>query len=140
MRGLYERGILDVPEVKPYLSSWLAQGEEARVYDGELPHKLAIFDRQTVLVHLTMSGDQARTLFIRHAELAMSLGMLFDSLWEQSSPLLPASAAGKAGAHTAGPKRPMALPKASAKATHSPRRSSSKPASPRRKKKQNENT
>lgn len=94
--SLYERAILDVPEIRPYLAGWISQGEEARVYEGELPHKLAIFDRQTVLVHLTMPGDQIRTLFIRHAELAMSLGMLFDSLWEKSGPLL--SPGGKGGA------------------------------------------
>jgi len=87
IRSLYERAIIDVPEVKPYLSQWLTQGEEARIYEGELPHKLAIFDRQTVLVHLTMPGDQMRTLFIRHPELALSLGMLFDSLWNDSTPL-----------------------------------------------------
>lgn len=97
IRSLYERAILDVPEIRPYLASWISQGEEARVYEGELPHKLAIFDRQTVLVHLTMPGDQMRTLFIRHAELAMSLGMLFDSLWEKSGPLVSpiAGVAGK---------------------------------------------
>src|SRR4029077_6618735 len=37
-RGLYERAVLDTPGVKPHLAMWIAHGEEARVYDGELPH------------------------------------------------------------------------------------------------------
>jgi sugar-specific transcriptional regulator TrmB len=86
-RGLYEKAVLDAPEVRPYLERWIAKGEEARIYPGELPHKLALFDRQTVLLPLFMPGKQVRTLFIRHQPLATSLGMLFDSLWEKSEPL-----------------------------------------------------
>jgi HTH-type transcriptional regulator, sugar sensing transcriptional regulator len=86
-RGLYERAILDAPEVRPFLETWVAKGEEARIYNGELPHKLAIFDRQTVLLPLFMPGNQVRTLFVRHQPLAISLGMLFDSLWERSEPI-----------------------------------------------------
>lgn len=92
IRSLYERTVLEVAAIKPFLKKWLSDGEEARVYEGELPHKLAIFDRQSVLVHLTMPGDQMRTLFIRHTELANSLGMLFDSLWAGSKPLQPEDA------------------------------------------------
>jgi len=58
-----------------------------RIYDGKLPHKLAIFDRKRALVHLTMPGDQMRTLYIDHLELAVSLGIAFDALWEHSEPL-----------------------------------------------------
>ncbi len=86
-RGLYEQAVLEAPEVRPYLERWIAKGEEARIYPGELPHKLAIFDRQTVLLPLFMPGKRVRTLFIRHQPLAASLGMLFDSLWEKSEPL-----------------------------------------------------
>jgi len=87
VRAVYERAALDVADVKPYLESWIARGEEARVYEGELPHKLAIFDRHSVLVHLSMPGDQMRTLYIRHPELAMSLGAAFDSFWERANPI-----------------------------------------------------
>ena len=58
-----------------------------RIYDGKLPHKLAIFDRKRALVHLTMPGDQMRTLYIDHPELAVSLGIAFDALWDRSKPL-----------------------------------------------------
>jgi len=87
VRAIYERAVLEVAAVKPYLAVWVAQGEQVRIYDGELPHKLAIFDRKRALVHLTMPGDQMRTLYIDHPELAVSLGIAFDSLWEGSKPL-----------------------------------------------------
>lgn len=86
-RGLYERAIMDAPEIQPYLSKWIAAGEEARAHDGELPHKLAIFDRQNILMPLITSNGQGRTLFIRHPQLAMSLGMFFDFLWERAEPI-----------------------------------------------------
>jgi sugar-specific transcriptional regulator TrmB len=86
-RALYERAIVDAPEIKPYLSKWIAFGEEARVYDGELPHKLAIFDRQNILMPLVMGNGQMRVLFIRHPQLAASLTMLFEFLWERAKPI-----------------------------------------------------
>jgi sugar-specific transcriptional regulator TrmB len=87
VRAVYERAVLDAAAVKPYLARWVAQGEEVRIYDGKLPHKLAIFDRKRALVHLTMPGDQMRTLYIDHPELAVSLGIAFDALWQHSEPL-----------------------------------------------------
>jgi len=86
-RGLYERATLDSPAVGPYLAKWVADGDEVRVYDGNLPHKLALFDRQSAFVALSMPGDQMRTVYIRHPELANSLGILFDTFWEKSEPL-----------------------------------------------------
>ncbi|MCA1650357.1 MAG: helix-turn-helix domain-containing protein [Acidobacteria bacterium] len=87
IRGLYERAALDAPMVKPYLEKWLSDGEEGRVYNGELPHKLAIFDGQNILMPLITPGSQGRTLFIRHPQLATSLGMLFETLWERAEPI-----------------------------------------------------
>ena len=86
-RGLYEKAVLNTPEIRPHLAQWAAAGEEIRIYDGELPHKLAIFDRQRVLAHLSMQGDQMRTLYIQHPELAATLGVAFDALWNQSEAL-----------------------------------------------------
>jgi len=87
-RGLYESAIVDAPEIKPYLSKWIAAGETARVHQGELPHKLAIFDRQSILVPL-VPPRPGRILFlsIRNTQLAASLGMLFELLWERADPL-----------------------------------------------------
>lgn len=86
-RGLYEEAVLSVPEVKPYLETWVAAGEEARIYKGELPHKLAIFDSQNILLPLVTPGSQGKTLFIRHPQLAAGLGMLFESLWQTAEPV-----------------------------------------------------
>jgi sugar-specific transcriptional regulator TrmB len=89
VRSLYERAVLDDASVGPYLAKWIAAGEEARVYDGELPHKLAIFDAQVVLMPLIVHGDQNRTVLIRHPQLAESLSLAFEFLWRQSEPLSP---------------------------------------------------
>lgn len=88
-RGLYERAILDAPAVAPYLARWIAQGDEVRVYNGELPHKLAIFDSQIVLMPLIRPGEPTKTVLIRHPQLAQSLGLAFEHLWEQSNPVAP---------------------------------------------------
>ena len=87
-RGLYEKAIMDVPEIKASLSKWITAGEIARLHDGELPHKVAIFDRQSVLVPL-VPPQPGRILFlsIRNSQLAASLGMLFDLLWERAEPI-----------------------------------------------------
>ncbi len=86
MRGLYERAVMSGPLIEPYMASWISKGEEARIYNGILPHKLAIFDKRAVLMHLAMAGEKMTTLFVRHSELAISLVMLFDALWERSEP------------------------------------------------------
>lgn len=87
IRGLYERAIVDSPEIHPYLTKWISAGEEARVHDGELPHKLAIFDRQNILMPLITPAGQGRTLFIRHPQLARTLGIAFEALWERAEPI-----------------------------------------------------
>lgn len=86
-RTVYERAILEAPEVKPYLAEWIAEGEEARVYDGELPHKLVVVDQQNILLPLITPGREARTLYIRHPQLGASLTLLFESFWERSTPI-----------------------------------------------------
>jgi sugar-specific transcriptional regulator TrmB len=87
VRSLYERSALDDPQVKPHLSEWIAAGEEARVIDDELPHKLAIFDNEVVVMPLPLPGEQMRTLLIRHTQLAKSLGLAFQFLWNQAEPI-----------------------------------------------------
>lgn len=86
-RSLYEKAALDDPAVKPFISGWLAAGEEARIYDGELPHKLAIFDLQVVLMPLIRPGEQTKTILIRHEELAQSLSLAFQFVWDRSEPI-----------------------------------------------------
>ncbi len=93
VRSVYECSALNDPALEPHLPKWIAAGEEARFYDGELPHKLALFDRQSILMPLVTPKGQGSTLFIRHPQLGMSLGMLFDSFWQRAKPF-PANRAG----------------------------------------------
>jgi len=86
-RGLYEKSALENSAVSPFVSSWISAGEEARVYDGELPHKLAIFDAQVVLMPLIRPGEPTKTLLIRHPQLAQSLSLAFEYVWERSAPI-----------------------------------------------------
>lgn len=86
-RGLYERAVLDDPAIEPYLANWVAKGEEIRVYDGKLPHKLAIFDSKIALMPLILPGEQLKALLIRNRQLAETLGHAFERFWEQSKPI-----------------------------------------------------
>ena len=87
VRSLYEGGILDDPAIKAYVLKWVALGEEARVYDGELPHKLAIFDSQVVLMPLIRAGESTKTVVIRHPQLAQTLSLAFQYLWDRAEPV-----------------------------------------------------
>lgn len=87
-RCLYERAVLEDPRVKPYLAEWIAAGEEARVYDGELPYKLAVFDSKVVLLTLVRHNGQSSALLVRHALFAKSISTLFDSFWREAEPLI----------------------------------------------------
>ena len=86
-RAIYEKAALDEPAIKPYLSKWLAEGEEARIYDGELPHKLAIFDSKVALMPLIMPGKQVKAVLIQHPKLVQTLSLGFEYLWERSQPV-----------------------------------------------------
>jgi HTH-type transcriptional regulator, sugar sensing transcriptional regulator len=89
-RSIYERAALEDAGIKPYLAQWIAAGEEARIYNGELPHKLAIFDRKVVLLPLINAGEQTKTILIRHPQLAEGLSLCFQYVWDRSDPVGPA--------------------------------------------------
>ena len=84
VRGVYEKTALEDSGVKPYFHKWITAGEDARVYDGELPHKMVIFDSQVVLMPLIMPGEQMRALLIRNAQLAQNLSLAFQYVWDRS--------------------------------------------------------
>lgn len=92
VRNLYEKAAVEDPAIKPYFYQWLAAGEEARIYDGELPHKLVIFDAQIVLLPLFRPGEQVNTVVVHHAQLAQSLSLAFDHVWEKAEPVTAESA------------------------------------------------
>lgn len=86
-RCLYEPAVLEDPAIKPYVEGWIAGGEQARVHYGELPYKLVVYDTEVVLLALKMPGDELRALLIRHEQLAKSLSMLFEFLWNEGEPI-----------------------------------------------------
>jgi sugar-specific transcriptional regulator TrmB len=87
-RSIYEKEAVDDPGIKPYIAEWITAGEEARIYDGELPHKMVIFDSQVVLMPLIMPGEQMRALLIRNAQLAQNLSLAFQYVWDRSEPVV----------------------------------------------------
>jgi sugar-specific transcriptional regulator TrmB len=89
VRGIYEKGGIEDPAIKPYLRDWIAAGEEARIYDGRLPHKMIIFDSHIVLLPLLTGGGQMRAVLVRNEQLAATLVLAFDRVWEQSEPIEP---------------------------------------------------
>lgn len=90
-RGLYEAAVLDNPEVEPYLSRWVAAGEEARVIDESLPLKLALFDSAAALLPLEDRREryQVTAIIIHHLSLSTGLRVLFDTLWDKAAPMFP---------------------------------------------------
>ena len=88
-KALYERAVMEDPKVAPYIEGWLAGGEEARVYDGELPYKLAVFDQEVVLLTLARRSGHPAAMLVRHAPFARSMSILFDFFWNQAKPLTP---------------------------------------------------
>jgi sugar-specific transcriptional regulator TrmB len=95
-RAIYEKAGLEDPAIKPYFRNWIAAGEEARIYDGELPHKLAVFDSKVALMPLIVPGHQAKTVLIRHPQMAQTLSLGFEYLWERSEPIAKAAGATRA--------------------------------------------
>src|SRR5207249_9754683 len=79
---------------------------EARLYDGELPFKLVIFDREVVFSTLVRRSGHPAALFVKHAPYARGMSILFEFFWNQSKPLVieeqrVTTAASKASAKSA---------------------------------------
>jgi HTH-type transcriptional regulator, sugar sensing transcriptional regulator len=88
-RAIYDRAVLDDASVAANLGSWIAEGEQARVYPGELPMKFALFDQHVVMMPLVAPGvTGVVAVIVRNHQLAAALGMLFDTLWAGSAPLV----------------------------------------------------
>jgi HTH-type transcriptional regulator, sugar sensing transcriptional regulator len=87
-RAIYDSALLADASVAPHLAGWTAEGEQARVYHGELPLKFALFDGHTVVMPLVAPGvTGVVALIVRSRELAGALGLLFETLWAGSEPL-----------------------------------------------------
>jgi HTH-type transcriptional regulator, sugar sensing transcriptional regulator len=87
-RAIYDRTALDDPSVHSHLDLWTAEGEQARHYPGELPMKFAVFDTQAVIMPLMSPGvSGVFAVIVRNRDLAATLELLFDTLWEGCEPL-----------------------------------------------------
>jgi sugar-specific transcriptional regulator TrmB len=88
-RVIYEAAMLYDQYVAPHLKAWIEAGEEARVYSGELPLKLALFDSK--IAWMPLETDAKRhpvvSVLIRHHALGTALRLLFEYLWKESQPL-----------------------------------------------------
>lgn len=90
VRATYDHGLMHHPEVAANIGTWVAAGEQARVYHGDLPMKFAVFDGHTVLMPLFAPGvGGVVALIVRSRELAGALGLLFETLWTASAPVEP---------------------------------------------------
>jgi sugar-specific transcriptional regulator TrmB len=87
-KALYERAALDDPQIAPYIDGWLAGGEEARVFDGELPYKFFVFDDELVVSTLVWGDGRPTALLVRHPPYARSMSILFNFFWNQAKPLV----------------------------------------------------
>jgi hypothetical protein len=107
-KALYERAVLDDPKIAPYLQGWLSGGEEARVFEGELPYKFFIYDQEIVLSTIVRRSGPPTALLVRHAPYARAMSILFNHFWNQSKPLGEiASTAKKASARSARKTEPI---------------------------------
>lgn len=88
VRAIYEPDVLDDDKIAPYLRSWVDAGEQARVYEGDLPLKLVLFDSRIAWMPLGTTGShKAITVLVQHHALAHALHVLFEHLWRESKPL-----------------------------------------------------
>lgn len=92
-RGIRGRCIYEIPTDEDE-SRWLSEhikgavraGEEARVLE-DVPMKMAIFDSRIVLFALgdpLSKGPSLTSQIVEHRDLARSLKILFESLWEEA--------------------------------------------------------
>lgn len=88
-RAIYESALLTDEHVAPFLEGWIAAGEEARAFDGELPLKLVLFDNK--IAWMPLETDALRhpvvSVVMRHHALGKALRLLFEYLWKESEPI-----------------------------------------------------
>lgn len=87
-RVLVERCRLDSPGELARLSAALGRNEQVRVVDS-VPTKLVVADRSVALIPLTTGSASAEpaALVVHASGLLEALVSLFESVWEQGSPL-----------------------------------------------------
>ncbi|HEV2781609.1 MAG TPA: helix-turn-helix domain-containing protein [Actinophytocola sp.] len=87
-RTIYDRDALEPQRRLEQLRQLAAHGEEARVLPG-VPMKLVIADHTVALAPHRLSGQDSSAILLRSSALLDGLVALFESLWEQATPLWP---------------------------------------------------
>lgn len=94
-RAIYERSLLDDPRTALLLQAYADLGEEIRI-GQDLPLKLTVIDSRTVAFNMPDPvGDESSvtTIVVHHADLASTLRIAFETLWDASQPLADVLAA-----------------------------------------------
>lgn len=85
-RAVYAAQALEIPGALDEIDQLIARGEQARVLPG-LPVKLAIADRRTALMPLSLDMATVRAIVVHECTLLDALLDLFESYWAQALPL-----------------------------------------------------
>lgn len=88
VRGLYAPESLEPPGALDAVTRAIEKGELSRMHP-KLPMKLAIADRSVALLPLVLEDMVESALVVRKCALLDALVVLFELLWEQSSPVVP---------------------------------------------------
>jgi sugar-specific transcriptional regulator TrmB len=88
VRGLYAPESLEQPGALEAVKRAIDKGEQSRTHP-KLPMKLAIADRSVALLPLVLEDMVESALVVRKCALLDALVVLFELLWEQSSPVVP---------------------------------------------------
>jgi DNA-binding CsgD family transcriptional regulator len=93
-RTIYDRSLLDLPDVFARVLDEVADGEQGRLL-ADLPFKMAIGDRSMALLPLYNAEDPSdnAVLVVRPSVLLDSLAALFEALWVRGTPVRAASSA-----------------------------------------------
>jgi sugar-specific transcriptional regulator TrmB/DNA-binding CsgD family transcriptional regulator len=85
-RAIYAPQSLELPDAMAEIDRLIARGEQARVLPG-LPMKLAIADRRTALLPLSLDMARVQAIVVHQSTLLDALTDLFESYWRQALPL-----------------------------------------------------
>lgn len=87
-RAIYERSLLDDPQLAQLVQKYARLGEEIR-FASDLPMKLTVVDGKSVAFNMpdpVESGESVTTIVVHHRTLATSLKITFEALWAQAEP------------------------------------------------------
>lgn len=92
IRAIYARSLLESPDLVRLLEAYNRLGEDIRICD-DVPLKMTIVDRQSVAFNMpdpVENGSSVTTIVVHHRDLAATLGVAFETLWEQAQNLADA--------------------------------------------------